>query len=388
MQDTITNETIKSKIESSESFTTRRFRIFVSALEPSSNLHLKSLASVLPESCELVGVCDLEIATQIMSPSDFAIMGFSDVAKKIIFFKQALDSLSKIAVSCDKILLMDSSSFHLRLAKKIREKNTNIPIMYYILPQVWAWKEWRVKEIEALFDKLACIWPFELHYYEKKARYVGHPLLDIYTESKQFYNKDSNIFVFMPGSRKSEIKKLMNDYRILAKKLLMQNQNITLRLIIPEKFRNTELINIYGDTTQFKIIYNTQDGLNNATFAFVCAGTATLEASLMQIPFVLVYRAKWIDYCIAKMFVRLKFFGLANIIYQAMLKENGKDIKKAGLGDDYLHEELVQKKCTVNNMLKAYNNFNYEKYFEGTATLRKYLKHGSKLNVAKWLLES
>ena len=147
------------------------------------------------------------------------------------------------------------------------------------------------------------------------------------------------------------------------------------------------MMEIYGDIEMFHIVYNTQEGLSNASFAFVCAGTATLEASLMQISFVLVYRAKWIDYFIARMFVKLNFVGLANIIYQAMLKENGKDIKKAGLGDDYLHEELLQNDCNAKNMLKAYENFEYERYFEGTSTLRKYLKHGSKDNVAKWLLE-
>ncbi|MCI7411499.1 lipid-A-disaccharide synthase [Helicobacter bilis] len=381
MQDITTNKDLITKSS------TKELKIFVSALEPSSNLHLRNLAKVLPESCTLIGVCESEIGRQVLSPSEFAIMGFSDVAKKILFFKEAMQILSEAALTCDKILLMDSSSFHLRLAKKIREKNPNIPIMYYILPQVWAWKEWRAKEIERLFDKLACIWPFELHYYEKKARYVGHPLLDIYTESKQFYSKDSNIFVFMPGSRKSEIKKLMNDYRILAKKLLEKHENAILRLIIPEKFRDTKMMEIYGDIDMFHLVYNTQEGLSNASFAFVCAGTATLEASLMQIPFVLVYRAKWIDYFIARMFVKLNFVGLANIIYQAMLKENGKDIKKAGLGDDYLHEELLQNDCNAKNMLKAYENFNYQKYFEGTSTLRKYLKHGSKDNVAKWLLE-
>lgn len=361
-------------------------RIFVSALEPSSNLHLKNLAAVLPESCELIGVCDLEIGKQIMSPSDFAIMGFSDVAKKIIFFKQALDTLSRSAIGCDKILLMDSSSFHLRLANKIRKLNPEIQIMYYILPQVWAWKAWRAKEIERLCDKLACIWPFELHYYHSKARYVGHPLLDIYKNENGVSNKDSNIFAFMPGSRKSEIKKLMGEYRKVAAKLLQKSPLAKMRLIVPEKFRNTSAMDIYGDITQFQVIYNTKDGLNGVKFAFVCAGTATLEASLMQIPFVLVYRAKWIDYCIARAFVKLQFVGLANIIYQAMLKEEGKDIKKAGLSDEYLHEELLQNDCIADKMIAAYENFDYDRYFNGVSILRKYLKHGSATRVAEWLL--
>lgn len=365
----------------------KRLRIFVSALEPSSNLHLKNLATMLPKHCELIGVCDIEIGMQVISPSCFAIMGFSDVAKKILFFKQAINNLSKSAITCDKILLMDSSSFNLRLANKIRETNPNIPIMYYILPQVWAWKPWRAKEVERLCDKLACIWPFELHYYKSKARYVGHPLLDIYKDENGKGRLDSNIFAFMPGSRKSEIKNLMSEYRKVATSLLQQHPNATMRLIVPEKFKDTSFMDIYGDINQFQVTYNTKDGLQGVRFAFVCAGTATLEASLMQIPFVLVYRAKWIDYCIAKLFVKLKFVGLANIIFQAMLKDSGKDVEKAGFGNDYLHEELLQHDCTATKMLFAYENFDYERYFEGVLTLRKYLKHGSAENVAKWLID-
>ncbi len=368
--------------------TEKKLRIFVSALEPSSNLHLKNLAALLPQYCELIGVCECEIGTQIMCPSQFAIMGFSDVAKKILFFKYAMKTLSQSAITCDKILLMDSSSFHLRLAKIIRKKNPNIPIMYYILPQVWAWKAWRAKEIEKLCDKLACIWPFELQYYKSKAKYVGHPLLDIYTDTNGVGDKDSDIFVFMPGSRKSEIKKLMQSYRKVATTLLQQKPHATMRLIVPPKFRDTPMMQVYGDITQFHITYNTQEGLCGAAFAFVCAGTATLEASLMQIPFVLVYRAKWIDYYIARLFVQLQFVGLANIIYQAILQEKGQNIKKAGLSHEYLHEELLQGDCTADNMLNAYMHFDYTRYFEGVTTLRKYLKHGSAKNVAQWLLDS
>ncbi len=362
-------------------------KIFVSALEPSSNLHLNTLYSRLPKNCLLKGVCNNDIGNPIFLPSDFSIMGFSDVAKKILFFKHAIKILSEEAIKCDRILLMDSSSFNLRLAKIIKKKNPNIPIMYYILPQVWAWKSWRAKEVEMFCDKLACIWPFELIYYKNKAKYVGHPLLDIYENDENLYINDSNIFVFMPGSRKSEIKTLMKEYQILATLLLKENKNYELRIIIPEKFRNTDFVKMYGDLSKFNIFYNTKLGLENAKFAFVCAGTATLEASLMKIPFVLVYRAKFIDYCIARLFVKLNFVGLANIIYQAMLQEKGKDIKKAGLGFDYLHEELLQGDCNAKKMLESYIKFDYNRYFNGVNKLHKYLKHGSADNVAQWLLE-
>lgn len=365
-----------------------KMTIFVSALEPSSNLHLKNLIAKLPQYCEIIGVCDRDVGRPLFLPSQFSIMGFTDVLQRISFLRYALKTLSFEASVCDQVLLMDSSSFNIRLAKLIRKQNPRVTIMYYILPQVWAWKAWRAKEIEELCDKLACIWPFELQYYTSKAKYVGHPLLDIYTQEYIYQNDnlDSKVFVFMPGSRKSEIKKLMKEYIVLAKMIKKKYDHTTLRLIIPLRFKDTAMMNVYGDLTGFELYYDTQEGLKNASFAFVCAGTATLEASLMQIPFVLVYKAKWIDYIIAKMFVQLNFVGLANIIYQAMQLENGKEMKKAGLGLDYLHEELLQRDCKASKMLQAYENFDYQRYFDGVSKLRSYLKHGSAKRVAKWIL--
>ncbi|RDU71591.1 lipid-A-disaccharide synthase [Helicobacter aurati] len=363
-------------------------RIFVSALEPSSNLHLKRLAAILPKHCELMGVCDSEIGNALFLPSDFSVMGFSDVAQKILFLQNALKILSIEASLCDQVLLMDSSSFNIRLAKLIRKHNPQIPIMYYILPQVWAWKPWRAKEIESLCDKLASVWRFELPYYRRKARYVGHPLLDIYKDNEDFSNKDSNIFVFMPGSRKTEIKQLIYEYKILAKKLFALKPDAVLRLIVPPQFKGATIMKHYGNIDDFELCYDTKEGLKGACFAFICSGTATLEASLMQIPFVLVYKARWLDYIIARMFVQLNFIGLANIIYQAMLVEQGKQSEKVGLGSEWLHEELIQWDCCADNMLQAYQRFDYEKYYNGIRELRNYLGHGSAKNVAEWLLEN
>lgn len=362
-------------------------RIFVSALEPSSNLHLKNLAALLPKHCELMGVCDPSLGRPLFLPSDFSIMGFIDVAKKLVFIKNALRILSLEASLCDRVLLMDSSSFNMRLAKLIKAHNPKLQIMYYILPQVWAWKSWRAQELENSCEKLASIWRFELPYYQSRARYVGHPLLDIYREDRDFSDRDSDIFVFMPGSRRAEIKKLMLEYKPLAAKLLALRPKAKMRLIVPEKFKDTEMMKSYGNLDGFEICYDTREGLSGACFAFICSGTATLEAALMRIPFVLVYKAKWLDYVIARIFVNLSVIGLANVIYQATLAQEGKQIERAGLGSQTLHDELIQLDCKACAMLRAYVNFDYEKYQNGVGVLRQYLQHGSAKIVAEWLLE-
>ncbi|PAF50078.1 lipid-A-disaccharide synthase [Helicobacter sp. 13S00401-1] len=363
-------------------------KIFVSALEPSSNLHLRNLKSELlklDSSVEFIGVCDSDLGTSLFKVSEFSIMGFSDVFKRLKFLKHAMNVLAKEALKCDKILMLDSSSFHMRLAKKILSFNPNANIMYYILPQLWAWKPWRSKELLSNFTKLAYILPFEGSFYDysPKARFVGHPLLDIkeYNSKTSFANLESKVIVFMPGSRKSEIKAHMGVFREVASALVKKDSKTSLRLVLPSKFKDTNLESIYGDISSFNLFYNTQEALKEASFCVVCSGTATLECALMQIPFLLVYKTKWLDYFIIRSLVNIKYAGLANIFYQALLGE------KPGRGVSTLHDEIVQFGFNAPNILKKIEDFNYERYFNGVRLLKDYLKEGSSNNVAKWLLE-
>ena len=182
-------------------------RLFVSALEYSANIHLKYLLRemIKCENIELCGIFDESILDSInesqcglprlakgKSRNDeffisgkslcnidsIAVMGFIDVLKRARFFLELRKKCVNLALSADKILLMDSSSFNIPLAKRVKKRDSHKMIMYYILPQVWAWKPWRARVIEANCDRLAAILPFEVKCYEKKAKFVGHPLLD------------------------------------------------------------------------------------------------------------------------------------------------------------------------------------------------------------------
>ncbi|PAF45837.1 lipid-A-disaccharide synthase [Helicobacter sp. 11S02629-2] len=363
-------------------------KIFVSALEPSSNLHLRNLKAKLLEldsSVEFIGVCDSDLGQSLFKVSEFSIMGFSDVFKRLKFLKQAMDVLAKEALKCDKILMLDSSSFHMRLAKKILSIKPDAKIMYYILPQLWAWKPWRARELLKNFTKLAYILPFEGSFYDysPKARFVGHPLLDIkdYNSKEGFANLESNVFVFMPGSRKSEIKAHMGVFKEVALRLKERHSNAELRLILPAKFISQDVSTLYGDIDIFTKFYDTASGLKGASFCVVCSGTATLECALMQIPFLLVYKTKWLDYFIIRSLVNIKYAGLANIFYQALLGE------APGRGKSVLHDEIVQFGFNATNILQKIDSFDYKRYFEGVALLKDYLKEGSSKNVATWLLE-
>lgn len=342
-------------------------KLLVSAMEASSNVHLKELKKYLDEDIELVGVFDKELGNPLYDLTALAIMGIVDALKKLRFFFKLRDELVELAKDCDKILLMDSSGFNLPLAKKLRETYPNKEIIYYILPQAWAWKKGRVKKLEAYCSKLCSIIPFESEIYNDKNKitYVGHPLLDEIKEFKTEF-QETNKIAFMPGSRKTEILNLMPIFKELIKEI----PNKEYILIIPSKFNDEYIKNLYGDISEFTISKNTHESLKQSEYAFICSGTATLEAALVGTPFTLSYIAKKIDFFIGNLFVKLNYVGLANIFFEKM-------------GKTPLHSEFLQESVTVKNLLKDYNNMDKNLFFENSKLLKEYLKNGSSQNVAR-----
>jgi len=341
-------------------------KLLVSALETSSNIHLKELKKHLKDDIEFFGVFDKELGNPLYDLSHLAIMGFVDAIKKLRFFFKLRDELVELARDCDKVLLMDSSGFNLPLAKKLKATYPNKEIIYYILPQAWAWKKGRVKKLEKYCTKLCSILPFEKDIYTKKEMitYVGHPLLD---EIKEFKNQISktNKIIYMPGSRKSEIINHMPIFRELSKKI-KEKKHV---LIIPEKFDDEYIKKIYGDISSFEVSRDSHKELREAEFGFICSGTATLEAAIIGTPFVLSYIAKKIDYFIAIKLIKLPSIGLANIFFEKM-------------GKKPIHKEFLQDEVTVDNLFNEYKLMNRDDYLKNSRILRDYLQGGSSQNVA------
>ena len=140
-------------------------KLLVCAMEHSSNLHLGALKKELPESVEFVGVFDKKLGNPMVDLSALAIMGFVDALKKLRFFFRLRDDMVALAKDADKVLLMDSSGFNLPLAKSLKKAYPDKEIIYYILPQAWAWKKKRIPVLERTIDHLASILPFEKEYY-------------------------------------------------------------------------------------------------------------------------------------------------------------------------------------------------------------------------------
>ncbi|MDD3060020.1 MAG: lipid-A-disaccharide synthase [Sulfurimonas sp.] len=344
-------------------------KILVSALEHSANIHLKSLKKELSVDLEFIGIFDAELGSPIVDLRSLAIMGFVDVFKKLRFFFKLNAQMAEMAKDADKILLIDSSGFNLPLAKKIKKKYPQKEIIYYILPQAWAWKKKRIPVLERTIDKLASILPFEKDYYSKAApiTYVGHPLLDQIEKFKSELSDKIKTVVFMPGSRKGEISKLMPIYHEVRR-----NLQVNAVIIIPSYFTKQEREELYGDLSAFEVREDTHQALYEADFAFICSGTATLEASLIGTPLILSYIAKSLDYFIATKLVKIEYVGLANIMF---LKHKYRA----------MHPEFLQEKVTVKNLLEAYWEYDRSTFLENSKTLRAYLQNGSSKNVARMI---
>ncbi len=338
-------------------------KLLISALEPSANLHLEPLLSHI--DAKIVGIFDTRFGKPLYSTREFSVMGFWDVLPKIKLAKKAIKKMVALAKDVDSILLIDAPSFNLPLAKAIKKKYPNKKITYYILPKVWAWKKGRVKSVEKYCDNLASIFPFENQFYNKST-YVGNPLLDEITLEK---NPDISYksVAFMPGSRKSEIKRLMPIFRELAKEI--EGDKV---IIVPPFLKGEDLHELYGDISAFNISYIMEETLAHSDFAFICSGTATLEAAIIGVPFVLTYKAKNLDYNIARLFVKLPYVGLANIILDFA-------------GKRALHQEFLQDDATKENLLEAYKNFDKEAFHKGAQSLKAELQTGSTKNLINLL---
>lgn len=346
-------------------------KLLVSALEPSSNLHLKEVLKHT-QDVEIMGIFDKSLGEPLYDISQMAIMGLIDALKKIRWAYKAMDELVLLAKDADKVLLMDSSAFNLPLAKKMKTAYPDKEIVYYILPQIWASRPKRAKKLEQYCDRLLGILPFEVDYYpEGKAEYVGHPLLDE-IDVHRVESETKNCIAFMPGSRKSEITRLMPIFLELRRKL---GNDIRPLLVIPPSFDRNKIARLYKGNREFEILRDTHEALRRSEFAFICSGTATLEAALIGVPFTLAYIAKKVDFFIGTKLLGITQVGLANII---LTRSNGTT----------LHNEILQEEVTVDNLLKEYNNTDRKIFADKAKELKEYLGHGSSQNVAKIIMDT
>ncbi|MFK5891453.1 MAG: lipid-A-disaccharide synthase [Flavobacteriaceae bacterium] len=261
--------------------------------------------------------------TLVKHYKDLAFMGFLEVLLNLKTITNNLKFCKNdlLKYKPDALILVDYPGFNMRIAKFAKEHN--IKVHYYISPQIWAWKENRIKSIKRDIDNMYVILPFEKDFYEKKHLYkvhfVGHPLLDAIanrkpTDEKAFRKAhklgDKPIIALLPGSRKQEIKKMLHVMLSLS-----ADFNDYQFVIAGAPGLETPFYKSFTTSNNISFIANkTYDLLSVATAALVTSGTATLETALFKVPEVVCYKGSWLSYQIGKRVVNLKFISLVNLI--------------------------------------------------------------------------
>lgn len=331
-------------------------KYYIIAGEASGDLHgsnlIKELKIINPSSTFRCWGGDLmksQCNKLVMHYEDFSYMGFLEVivnAKKILSYislcKKDIEEYNP-----DVIIYIDYPGFNMKIAEWAKRKN--FINHFYISPKVWVWKEYRVKKIKRVIDKMYVILPFEEGFYLNKHNYkvdfVGHPLLDAIDNQKEFNrqeflakNKLSSkpVIALLPGSRNQEIIKLLplmldvvsnfNDYQIIIAGAPNKSIDYYKKIILSNKESRSSI----------KVICNqTYDILRISSAAIVTSGTATLETALFRVPQVVCYKTSVISYLIGRLLIHnLKFISLVNIIL-----------------DKHVVKELIQNNCNKDNLV-------------------------------------
>lgn len=262
---------------------------------------------------------------------EMAVVGIGEIVKHYSHLKKVFDDIVNQAKirKPDVVILMDYPEFNLMLAKKLHA--INIKCFYYISPQVWAWRKGRVETIKKYCEKAYLLFPFEAEFYRSKNvpfEFVGHPLLDELNEdflnkekirySKEKYGIKSSekLLALMPGSRRGELDHHLDTQLEVAKRLLHKHPNLRIAILLAPTIRKDEMISRLEDFKSPYILL--QDDPNKmismADYVLVASGTATLMVGLLQKPMVIMYKLKWITGVLAKLIIRVKYFGLVNLI--------------------------------------------------------------------------
>ncbi len=256
--------------------------------------------------------------------SRIAVVGISEAISKL----KTLFSALRIAKEDLKthhpalLIVIDFPDFNLRVATVARK--LGIPVMYYISPQIWAWRPRRVRKIKKVVDQMVVIFPFEAGFYKKwdiPVSFVGHPLLDGTTammsgKAKQNLGLDGLLIGLLPGSRNEEVARLLPTMVQVADILSKQIPGIRFAIPVASSVDRQLVQAIASEgATRFKIVLDgLQDVLYGAKLLITASGTVTLEAAIAGTPMIIVYKVSGLSYWLGKRLIRVKHIGLANLV--------------------------------------------------------------------------
>lgn len=278
---------------------------------------------------QLMAAQDVELLTDL---ARYGVTGLTEVLTHLRIIRSAFYDLKQHLQQQppDLLILVDYPGFNLRVAKLA--KALGIQVLYYISPQVWAWKKGRIQHIRQYVDMMAVILPFERQIYQQAGipvKFVGHPLTDFVKaklsadafRAQLAIPTERRIITLLPGSRRNEIKRLLPI--IIDSALLLKRIDPNLHFVMPiaptlaiAEIKAQLQQRLKGDEGLHISIINGQvyDALQHSHCAITCSGTVTLEATLLQTPMVIIYRSSWLTYIIARLVIKVSYLGLCNLL--------------------------------------------------------------------------
>lgn len=339
---------------------------------------------------------------QLFDLTEHAVVGFWEVLKNYFKFRKMFQQLINLAIKNepDAIVLIDYPGFNLRFARAIRNhqrkgtgafKKWQPKIIAFVSPQIWAWKENRLKQITSDFDLMLSIFPFEKSWYAKRApnfavEFVGHPLVDRFSIEKSENNKttsnpdlftDHPEVLLLPGSRQRELEKhlpvMLDTVAIITTKL-----KIKVRIVLPNEKMLSLAKDIVPTGTEILLqIGNLEKSLNHASLTIASSGTVTMECAWFRVPTVVLYKTSLITYTIGKLLIKVPYVAMPNI-----------------LAEKEIFPEFIQNKATSDNIAKAslhilQDSIERQKILTGLEDIASQLgEPGATIRAAKAILQS
>lgn len=363
-------------------------KIYLIAGEPSGDLLGSRLMRAIKKQTngevEFYGVggdtMKREGLNSLFDISDLAIMGLLEIIpsipKVLCHIRNTVNDI--IRVQPDVVVTIDSWSFSARVHKALRKKKTNIPQMHYVAPQVWAWKKKRAKTMYKYIDRLLTLFPYEPKYftpYNLPTDFIGHPVIEseaVHADAQAFYQKfsvpqDKKIMTVLPGSRKTEVSRLLPVFLESIKKIHQEHPEFyfviptvsTVSAYVKEGIKNCKLPIVVTETETDR--YN---AFKASTAAIAASGTVALELAILGIPHIIGYKVSPVSAWLARKFLKIEFVNLSNIL----------------LGREII-PELLQERCIpinirtyIEQILRKDNL--YDKQMEGFVKVREVLGFG------------
>lgn len=360
-------------------------RYFIICGEPSGDMHAANMLEELKQLDQAWQVTAwggdrLKAAGALISKHirELSFMGFTEVVKNLptIFynFRQAKQEI--ISFQPDVLVLVDFPGFNLRMAQWAKKKG--IKVLYYISPQLWAWKESRIKVVRSSVDLMLVILPFEKAFYARhgiRAEYVGHPLLDELYHRKiprAEESRECRRVVLLPGSREQEVKTMLPVMLQAAEHFPDKDFTIAASANVKEEVYRK----IIGSRSVKMYFGQTYELLSEAQAAWVTSGTATLETALFNVPQIVCYKGGYISYMIARRLVKVKYISLVNLILNHMLVK-----------------ELIQDQFTVSSLVEESRHLFFDQeyrkaIYKGYADIREKLREeGASRKAASYVFQ-